>query len=75
MPAKFIVARQLFNYARLRAEALRHRKDDQWGASAIEWAIISAIIVAAAVLIGQAISGAVGSERDEMCSEEGINCG
>jgi Flp pilus assembly pilin Flp len=74
MPVQIIVARQLIAYARLRADLVRQRRDDQWGASAIEWAIISAIVVAAAVLIGGAIRSAVSGQKDDMCSEEGIEC-
>lgn len=74
MPIEFKIARQLWSYARLRAEALRYRREDHWGASAIEWAIISAIVVAMAVLIGGAIKGLVNGKKDEMCSENGIDC-
>jgi Flp pilus assembly pilin Flp len=74
MPVQFTVARQLLTYARLRAELLRRRQDDQLGASAIEWAIISAVIVTAAILIGNAIYDAVSNKQGDMCSEEGIEC-
>jgi Flp pilus assembly pilin Flp len=74
MPVEFRVAQQLLTYARMRAALLRRRRDDEWGASAIEWAIISAIVVAAAVLIGGAIRNAVTGQKDDMCSEEGIEC-
>jgi Flp pilus assembly pilin Flp len=74
MPVQFTVARQLLAYARLRAELLRRRQDDQVGASAIEWAIISAVIVTAAILIGNAIYDAVSNKQGDMCSEEGIEC-
>lgn len=75
MPVQFTVARQLLAYARLRAELLRRRRqDDQVGASAIEWAIISAVIVTAAILIGNAIYDAVSNKQGDMCSEEGIEC-
>ena len=74
MPGHLTIARQLIAYARLRAQLLRQRREDQWGASAIEWAIISAIVVAAAVLIGGAIRNAVTGQKDDMCSEEGIEC-
>jgi Flp pilus assembly pilin Flp len=74
MPVQITVARQLIAYARLRADLLRHRRHDQWGASAIEWAIISAVIVTAAILIGNAIFDAVSNKQSDMCSEEGIEC-
>lgn len=74
MPVQIIVARQLIAYARLRADLVRHRRDNQWGASAIEWAIISAVIVTAAILIGNAIFDAVNNKKSDMCGEEGIEC-
>lgn len=74
MPAGFAIARQLLQYAALRREALRYRKDDQWGASAIEWAVISAIVVAAAVLIGTTIRTLVTNKKDELCQESDGGC-
>ena len=74
MSTNITVARQLLAYARLRADLVRLRGHDQRGASAIEWAIISAIVVAAAVLIGTAITNAVTGKKDEMCSEDGVSC-
>jgi Flp pilus assembly pilin Flp len=74
MPAEFRLVKQLFQYAALRREALRHRKDNSWGASAIEWAVISAIVVAAAVLIGTTISKLVSNKKDEMCNESDGGC-
>jgi Flp pilus assembly pilin Flp len=74
MPPEFNVARQLFAYAMLRKEAMKYRSDDQRGASAIEWAIISAIVVAAAVLIGSAIKSLVENKKDEMCRESDGGC-
>ena len=74
MPAEFSIARQLFFYARLRADALRARKDNQWGASAIEWAVISAIVVVAAVLIGRAIMELVTNKKDELCQGSEGGC-
>lgn len=74
MPAEFGIARQLFFYARLRAEALRARKDNQWGASAVEWAVISAIVVVAAVIIGTAIQNLVNDKKDTLCTEAQANC-
>lgn len=67
MPAEFSIARQLFLFAKLRADALRARKDNQWGASAVEWAVISAIVVVAAVTIGLAISTLVGNKKNDLC--------
>ncbi|HEY7042506.1 MAG TPA: hypothetical protein VH419_02440 [Nocardioidaceae bacterium] len=74
MPAEFRLVQQLLQYAALRREALRYRKDDHWGASAVEWAIISAIVVAAAVLIGRAIFSLVSNKKNEMCQESEGGC-
>jgi Flp pilus assembly pilin Flp len=74
LPAEFRVAQLLFAYARLRASELRDQRGER-GASAVEWAIISAIVVTAAVLIGLAIKGIVQGKRDEMCSQDDVSCG
>ncbi len=74
MPAGFSMARQLLAYAALRREALRYRKDNQWGASAVEWAVISAIVVTAAVLIGMTIKTLVSNKKDELCQESDGGC-
>jgi len=74
MLAQLKIAQMLFAYARLRAEAVRDRRDNQWGATAVEWAIISAIVVAAAVGLGIAIRAAVQGKQDDLCGEEGIEC-
>lgn len=62
----FDMPRQLFAYAMLRREALRDRKDTELGASAIEWAIISAIVVAAAVGLGLVIVSVINNKQDEI---------
>jgi Flp pilus assembly pilin Flp len=74
MPTEFRVAQMLYAYAKLRATALRSRRDNELGASAVEWAIISAIVVAAAVLIGTAITKIVTGKKDEMCSQDDVSC-
>jgi Flp pilus assembly pilin Flp len=56
----------LFAYAMLRREDLRRREDSQLGASAIEWAIISAIVVAAAVGLGLIITTVVKNKGSEI---------
>ncbi|MGH3499700.1 MAG: hypothetical protein ACRDQA_02180 [Nocardioidaceae bacterium] len=65
------MARQMIAYAKVRAEALRYREGNQWGASAIEWAIISAIVVGAAVILGKVIMDAVQSKSDEIQQKTG----
>ncbi len=62
----FDLPRLLFAYAMLRREDLRRREDNQLGASAIEWAIISAIVVAAAVGLGIIITTVVKNKGDEI---------
>ncbi|MBA3292624.1 MAG: hypothetical protein H0T40_02535 [Geodermatophilaceae bacterium] len=56
----------LITMARGRAEAARRDGRNEIGASAIEWAIISAIVVALAVLIGNAIQNVVESRSSEI---------
>lgn len=51
MFSEFTIARMMFQIALVRRDALRAQPRDL-GASALEWAIISAILVSAAVLIG-----------------------
>ncbi len=59
-------AQMLITMARGRAEAARRDGRNEIGASAIEWAIISAIVVALAVLIGNAIQNVVESRSSEI---------
>lgn len=54
MLAELTVVRVLWHYALARHSALRAQPRDL-GASALEWAIISAILVTAAVVIGGVI--------------------
>jgi Flp pilus assembly pilin Flp len=62
----FDMPRLLFAYAMLRRDALRRRQDSELGASAIEWAIISAIVVAAAVGLGLIITTVVKDKGNEI---------
>jgi len=62
----FDMPRMLFAYAMLRRAELRRREDSELGASAIEWAIISAIVVAAAVGLGLIITTVVKNKGDEI---------
>ncbi len=61
----FDLPRMLFHYAMVRRDALR-REESQLGASAIEWAIISAIVVAAAVGLGLIITNVVKSKGSDI---------
>lgn len=62
----FDMPRLLFAYAMVRRDALRRRTDSELGASAIEWAIISAIVVAAAVGLGLIITTVVKNKGNEI---------
>lgn len=68
----FDLPRMLFGYAMLRRDALRYREDSELGASAIEWAIISAIVVAAAVGLGLVIVAVINKKQDEI-QQQGNN--
>ncbi len=58
--------RLLVAYAMLRRDAMRQREHNELGASAIEWAIISAIVVAAAVGLGLIITTVVQNKGNEI---------
>ncbi len=49
MPTELLFARIMFNYATARAHTVKARTNGQRGASAIEWAVIAAIVVTAAI--------------------------
>jgi Flp pilus assembly pilin Flp len=74
MGPEFQFARFMLAYARTRAAVVRGRRDDERGASAIEWAIISAIVVAAAVLIGVAVKNVVTNKKNDMCTQTDVTC-
>ncbi len=54
----------MLQYALVRARALRSDEDAELGASAIEWAVISAVVVTAAVIIGGIIYNIVKTKGD-----------
>jgi Flp pilus assembly pilin Flp len=56
----------LLQFALVRARALRADESRDRGASAIEWAIIAAITVVAAVLIGGIVYNIVKSNTDKL---------
>ena len=66
MPIHLHLARLLFDHARMRVVVLGQARDSERGASAVEWAIISAIVVAAAVLIGVAIMNVINEKVPEI---------
>ncbi|PPK98780.1 hypothetical protein CLV92_101481 [Kineococcus xinjiangensis] len=61
--------------ARQRARAARARGEVDLGASALEWAIIAAIVVVAASVIGGALYGVVKakSTKLETCANQPVN--
>lgn len=66
MYSQVLAAQVMITKVRARAAQLRREGRSEVGASAIEWAIISAIVVAAALLIGVAINNVVDSNIDKI---------
>jgi Flp pilus assembly pilin Flp len=62
----FWYPQMLLQMVRLRAQALRADEGRDRGASAIEWAIIAAITVVAAVLIGGVVYNIVQSKSTKL---------
>lgn len=58
------------------AKARRLAREDQLGASVLEWALIAAISVAAAVALGVIVTRVVGDKGANMedCATNGKNC-
>lgn len=56
----------LLQHARLRAQVLRENPQSSRGASALEWAIISAIIVAVAMGLAIVIRNVVTEKQEEI---------
>ena len=63
---ELVFARVMFGYAMARAHTVKARKGNQIGASAIEWAIITAIVVTAALAIGLAVKNVVDKRKGEI---------
>jgi predicted Kef-type K+ transport protein len=66
MYSQVLAAQVLITKVRARAAAARREGRSEIGASAIEWAIISAIVVALALLIAAAIRGVVDSNINKI---------
>jgi hypothetical protein len=66
MYAQLQMAKMLWDMGVMRARALRASEDRDLGASALEWAVISAILVTAAVLIGGIVYRVVSEKGDEI---------
>ena len=60
------VVRAMVGYALARAHNQRARGRNQLGASALEWAIISAILVAAALAIGLVVRSVIDKRTGEI---------
>jgi Flp pilus assembly pilin Flp len=65
MSVQLTIVRILWRHALLRARLVRERDLDR-GATALEWAIISAILVTAAVLIGGIVYNVVQTKGSEL---------
>lgn len=59
---EIMFARTMLGYAAARVRALRAREEGDLGATALEWAVISAIVITAAVVIGGIIYKIVGDK-------------
>lgn len=65
---ELLFARAMLGYAVARARALRAADDKELGATALEWAVISAIVITAAVVIGGIIYNIVSKKGDQLKS-------
>ena len=59
-------ARLFIMYVRTRAAEARRAGRSELGASALEWAIISAVVVTLAIIIAAVITDVVNSRKDEI---------
>ena len=59
-------ARLFIMYVRARAAEARRAGRSELGASALEWAIISAVVVTLAIIIASVITDVVNSRKDEI---------
>lgn len=66
MRQQFAISAMLIHYARSRATVARAQGRSQIGASAVEWAIISAVVVTLALGVYRVISGVVQSRSAEI---------
>jgi hypothetical protein len=63
---QFVRAMVGYALARARTQRTRTRSRNELGASALEWAIISAILVAAALAIGLVVRGVIDKRTGEI---------
>ncbi|WP_200940196.1 hypothetical protein [Aeromicrobium sp. Root495] len=71
MAPEFFYARAVIMFVRARAEEARRNGRNEIGASAIEWAIISAVVVVLALLVARVIQGVVEDNANQI--EQGSN--
>lgn len=68
---EFFHAQAFIAIVRGRAERARREGRNEWGASAIEWAIISAVVVLLALVVARVIQGVVESNANKI--QQGSN--
>lgn len=66
MPPEVFYARACILWARGRAERMRREGRSELGASAIEWAIISAVVVGLALIIAKVITSVVNDNANKI---------
>lgn len=71
MPSALFHAWAVIAVVRGRAARARREGHNEWGTSAIEWAIISAVVVLLALLVGRVIQGVVEDNANKI--EQGSN--
>lgn len=74
MSDQLLIARTLWWMARGRIAEAKRTEGKSRGASALEWAIISAILVTAAILIGNAVYSRVQSSSSKLDDCTGAVC-
>ena len=71
MSPEVLYARTIIMLVRGRAARARRKGFNERGASAIEWAIISAVVVVLALVVARAIQGVIGDNANKI--EQGSN--
>ncbi|MEX0428593.1 hypothetical protein AB3X52_13260 [Nocardioides sp. DS6] len=66
MPPELFHARTIIVWARGHAERMRREGRSELGASAIEWAIISAVVVVLALIIAKVITSVVNDNANKI---------
>ncbi|WP_374999728.1 hypothetical protein [Aeromicrobium sp. CTD01-1L150] len=66
MAPELFYARAVIMFVRARADEARRQGRNELGASAIEWAIISGVLVVLALLLGRIIQGVVESNASKI---------